>query len=447
MSKVTRPDSATNFWINSVGFGSLLLALQLIGYYHLDPIHQVVVALLATVVPIILLDLYVTRVHFRESTGLVWSGVRSINWTRVGIKLVGLWATLTLLGISYWAFQEYSKPFYQPFWRLLAQFGPWAAAAAIPYFFLIDARMREPHDGYWHFGMLVLGRFDEISRSATVNHLAGWIIKGFFLPLMFSYLAGQIPGYHADLVRFLRDVTFLNFFDATLDLIFVVDLVFATAGYILMVRILDSHLRWAEPTAVGWLAAIICYEPFWNPIASGYLMYHGPVNWSSWLSPYPVLQLVWGSAIILLLSVYVWAGVGFGCRFSNLTHRGILTSGAYRFTKHPQYISKNLSWWLISVPWINPSSPAAAIKQCLLLAGVSAIYFLRAKTEERNLRRDPVYAAYCQYIDSHGLFQRLRRLFAGGNVEVPRAAGPRLRDLPAPRSGEFSPDAAYPRGQ
>src|SRR5581483_3302481 len=85
------------------------------------------------------------------------------------------------------------------------------------------------------------------------------------------------------------------------ELIFLVDLVFATAGYTLMLRLLDSHLRWAEPTAIGWLVAIVCYEPFWNPIASEYLMYHGPVNWISWLAGFPVLQVVWGSTILFLM--------------------------------------------------------------------------------------------------------------------------------------------------
>ena len=415
---MTRPASATNLWINSVGFISLLLILPLIGYSNLEPDNQAVVALVATMVPIILLDVYFTRVQLRESAGLVWSDARPVNWLRVGVKLVGLWATLTLLGICYWAASsEYSRPLYQPFWRMLAQYGPWAAGVAIPYFFLIDARMRDPHDGYWHFGLLVLGRFDQISRSAIVEHLSGWIIKGFFLPLMFSFLAWQIPGYNADLTRFLNDLTFLNFFGATVDLIFVVDLVFATAGYILMVRILDSHLRWAEPTTIGWFVAIICYEPFsGNRIDTENLMHHGPVNWIFWLSPYPVFQAAWGSVIILLSSIYAWATVAFGCRFSNLTHRGIVTSGPYRFTKHPAYITKNISWWLILVPSIDPSNPVTAIKQCLVLAGVNGIYYLRAKTEERNLRRDPVYIAYCEYIDGHGFFQWLRRLLLGGKL-------------------------------
>ena len=38
----------------------------------------------------------------------------------------------------------------------------------------------------------------------------------------------------------------------------------------------------------------------------------------------------------------------FSFRFSNLTHRGIITSGPYRFTKHPSYVSKNIAWSFVS---------------------------------------------------------------------------------------------------
>ena len=418
MPTVLCPKSATNLWINAVGLGAFLIAFPLLGFTGLDPMHQAVIAMVAAAGPIMVLDLSISRVHQRESAGLAWKGRHPINWARVGVKLTGLWATLAVVGLCYWAFKEYQGSLYKPFWHLLAAYGPWALAIAIPYFFVVDARMRDPHDTYWHFGLLVLGRFDEISWTAVIEHFRGWIIKGFFLPLMFSYLAGQTSEFHANLDRLLGSLTFLNFFDASLSMVFGIDLVFATAGYILMLRVLDAHLRWTEPTVLGWVVAIACYEPFWNAISSGYLMYHGSVIWDTWLEPYPILRIVWGSTIILLLVVYSWASVGFGCRFSNLTHRGILTSGAYRWTKHPAYISKNISWWLISIPWIDPTSPMTALKHCVLLLGVNVIYFMRAKTEERNLGHDPVYVAYCEYIDRHGLFWRVARLFARGDAGI-----------------------------
>jgi hypothetical protein len=50
--------------------------------------------------------------------------------------------------------------------------------------------------------------------------------------------------------------------------------------------------------------------------------------------------------------IYVWSTAVFGLRFSDLTHRGIITNGPYRWVKRPAFLTKNLSWWMISVPFI-----------------------------------------------------------------------------------------------
>ena len=59
-----------------------------------------------------------------------------------------------------------------------------------------------------------------------------------------------------------------------------------------------------------------------------------------------------GAWLVFLTAVYAWATVAFGFRFSNLTHRGILTHGPYAWTKHPAYLSKNLFWWFSLLPFL-----------------------------------------------------------------------------------------------
>ena len=56
---------------------------------------------------------------------------------------------------------------------------------------------------------------------------------------------------------------------------------------------------------------------------------------------------------LFLVLVYCLATVAFGYRMSNMTYRGIITSGPYRFTKHPAYLGKVASWWLISLPFFS----------------------------------------------------------------------------------------------
>ena len=100
----------------------------------------------------------------------------------------------------------------------------------------------------------------------------------------------------------------------------------------------------------------------------------------------------------------------FGARFSNLTHRGIITNGPYRWTKHPAYVVKNLSWWMISVPFMAQGAPDEVLRHCLLLLGLNGIYALRAKTEEWHLSRDADYVAYALWLEAHGMFRWIRHL-------------------------------------
>jgi protein-S-isoprenylcysteine O-methyltransferase Ste14 len=106
----------------------------------------------------------------------------------------------------------------------------------------------------------------------------------------------------------------------------------------------------------------------------------------------------------VLTAIYAWATVAFGLRFSNLTYRGVLTNGPYRFSRHPAYLSKNLFWWLSVLPFLVTShSPVDTIRNTVLLGCVSAIYFWRAKTEEAHLLgEDARYREYHAWMESHG---------------------------------------------
>jgi protein-S-isoprenylcysteine O-methyltransferase Ste14 len=94
----------------------------------------------------------------------------------------------------------------------------------------------------------------------------------------------------------------------------------------------------------------------------------------------------------VLLGIYVWATIVFGMRFSNLTNRGILSRGPYAIVRHPAYISKNLAWWLMSVPFMRDWISTAG------LISWNLVYLVRAFTEERHLRQDRHYREYCERV-------------------------------------------------
>jgi protein-S-isoprenylcysteine O-methyltransferase Ste14 len=404
------PPSATHPVVAAAGLAAFLISFASLYLLQALPGGMPGAALLTiciTAAAIFITDMALTRVHLRSSTGLDYA-CDDPSLARTGLKLLGLAASLGFIGTLYWLAPEYHGSFYGPFYDLLSMLLPLWLLAAPPYFYFVDRHMREPRDGYWHFGAAMLLRLDEVDRRILVQHLLGWLVKGFFLPLMFVYFCN---GFERLLTLDLAALTsFQLWYDFLYEFVFFVDVGLASMGYLMALRVTDTHFRSAEPTMLGWLVAVICYEPFVSLISTQYLAYSTGLAWGEWLTGNPVLYVLWGSAILILVAIYTWATVMFGARFSNLTHRGIITNGPYRWTRHPAYIAKNLSWWMISVPFISQGSPTEALRHCLLLLGLNAIYFLRAKTEERHLSHDPVYREYSRYIEERGMLRFLSRI-------------------------------------
>ncbi len=329
------------------------------------------------------------------------------SWGRTLTKFAGLLVSMGAVAAGYGLFPEYANgaAFYGNYWTLLRTILPVWLLLALPYLYWVDARMTQPEDNLWHFGRLVTGRGTGGDGHAIRQHLLGWMIKGFFLPLMFAYLCrdlGTLYGYSAA-----RLGTFKGVYDFLYFFLFFMDVGLVSMTYLLSFRVTDTHLRSSEPTLLGWVVALACYDPFWGLIGGQYLSYQSGLVWGDWLGRQPWLYALWGTSILVLVGIYVWATVSFGGRFSNLTHRGIITSGPYRFTKHPAYWAKNLSWWMISVPFVVTDSVWSTLRHSVLLLLLNGIYFLRAKTEERHLSLDPDYVRYARWIDRHGLLRPL----------------------------------------
>lgn len=166
------------------------------------------------------------------------------------------------------------------------------------------------------------------------------------------------------------------------DLIFAVDCGFALFGYASESRWLDNKTRSVEPTAFGWAVCLACYPPF-NNVLGTYL----PLEKGLPQITNENTLLVLRGATVLLFAIYASATVAFGARFSNLTNRGIVSRGPYRFVRHPAYLCKCSAWWLEHIPTIT-------IAKAVFLSMLCGVYALRAWTEERHLGVDPDYRAY-----------------------------------------------------
>lgn len=327
-------------------------------------------------------------------------------------KIAALWAIFAVLLFCYSVLPVYRAELYQPFDWLLGNFLVWLLLLSIPYVFLVDAAQVEPKDSLYAWGDFIFNA-SAVPGKKELNYLLGWGVKGFFLPLMFCYLANQLGDVgNVDLGGIFDATSFQEIarraYSTLYVTVFFVDVLVATAGYMMTLRLLGTEIRSVEPTVAGWLVALACYDPFWPALFNNYFNYMHGRSWGDWLAQTPMLYALWAAAIVFLILVYGWATVSFGIRFSNLTYRGIVTSGPYRWTKHPAYVSKNLSWWLISIPFLPADGSVwTALPLCLGLLGINGIYFLRAKTEERHLSQDPVYREYAAYIREHGIFRWL----------------------------------------
>jgi protein-S-isoprenylcysteine O-methyltransferase Ste14 len=402
--------------LNLIGLVVVFATIAILRARHAETGSAVFALVFATAVPIILLDVFIQRVHRRESTGIDWDKPYDFNLSRLLTKLLGLAFTLSNIGLAYWAFNEYSwlrldkNNFYEPFYFDLHRFWPVLSASAVLYFAIVDGQMRDPRDAYWQLGRALLGHPSDARRFDVANHYRGWLVKAFFFPLMLVWLTGnvhEIVSFKFSAIAY-DNLTLYHYLNT---LLYGLDLLFCVVGYALSLRVIDTHLRTAEPTMFGWAVALFCYPPFYSSFEKWYVAYGTGYDFDAWLSPHLTLRWIWAGVILLLVAIYVSATVIFGVRFSNLTHRGILTNGPYRFTKHPAYISKNISWWLVSIPFLDRHGGTEALRHCLLLGCVNMMYFLRAKTEEKHLSRDPTYVQYALWMNENGLFAFVGRWF------------------------------------
>jgi protein-S-isoprenylcysteine O-methyltransferase Ste14 len=170
--------------------------------------------------------------------------------------------------------------------------------------------------------------------------------------------------------------------DVAYNVVFMVDCGWALFGYSLESRWLGNKTRSVEPTAFGWLVCLACYPPF-NNVLGTYLPLGSDgqhITSETWL-------LTLRAITVFLFMIYASATVAFGFKFSNLTNRGIVSRGPYRFVRHPAYLCKCTAWWLEHLPTIS-------LTKAFFLTLLCGVYALRAWTEERHLSKDPDYRAY-----------------------------------------------------
>jgi protein-S-isoprenylcysteine O-methyltransferase Ste14 len=190
--------------------------------------------------------------------------------------------------------------------------------------------------------------------------------------------------------------------------IFLLDSTLFFIGYTTEAGFLRNRLRYAETNLFRILVCVACYAPF-NMVTTHIL---GPSNHDVGIRfqadlNHPMTWILRGLALLFML-LMVSTSLFLFTKASNLTNRGIVTTGPYALVRHPGYLAKNLFWLTTLVPLFFPDTEAFgfswsthAIVCATTLLGLLAwgsIYFLRAITEEQFLLKDPEYVAYCRKV-------------------------------------------------
>lgn len=238
----------------------------------------------------------------------------------------------------------------------------------------------------------------KISNKRIRKVLLVYLVNFFFLTLMVHFLNNQYSGFNraVDTVfsEQFADMRFFKQYHSVylilFNLLFIVDVGIAIIGYTVASRWLDNRTRSVDMTMGGWFVAIMCYPPMNSGFSGYFISYTAPETHNVVTSELALMILM--ALILICFTIYVWATVVLSFKFSNLTHRGIVTTGPYSVIRHPAYATKNLAWWLDNT-FVFSNFWAA-----LGMLGWNIVYFLRGLTEERHLNWDKKYREYCKSV-------------------------------------------------
>ena len=220
-------------------------------------------------------------------------------------------------------------------------------------------------------------------------------VKAFFMPLMIAWLGS---GLVATVVELSAVPLTISFYELMLGAIILIDLSFFTVAYGVEHPRLGNEIRSVEPTLLGWASALVCYPPL-QFVSVSVIGWHA-LEYPAYSTP--GLTIAAGLLMLALMGTYTWASVALGLKASNLTNRGTVDRGPYRWVRHPAYVCKNAFWWVAGIPMIvgcaETGDWAATSLVALSLAAWTTIYAVRAFTEERHLLADPDYRAYCERV-------------------------------------------------
>ena len=418
------PPSTSSFLINLTGGLGFIAIIKILGFLYpdMDAFQLSIISTFATVILLIILEAVFLKTYLRPSAGM--KREKSVDAKRVQTKLLGYTGTLAIVLIIYSFFPLYTDDdFYDVAFLYLLLLLPAYILIGWIYIAEVDCRMMDPRDGLWQAGNTLRGNWRETDRKVLFSYCKSVMLRVFFLPVMLGYMTGNVQhvidgnnDFADTLLQHLShspSLAIMQFFLIIYFFLACIDTLFAITGYLMTFRPLDSHIRSTEPTLLGWVVCIMCYYPFWEILFATFLFekFYSNPEWYIWFNEYPVLLAIWGPLVIIGMGLEALTTLTFGIRFSNLTYRGLITTGTFRLSKHPQYIFKMLNRFCCFVPFLSLDGYIGVVQNTGIFAMICFVYYLRAKTEETHLSRYPEYVEYAKWMNQNGIFRWVGKVF------------------------------------
>jgi protein-S-isoprenylcysteine O-methyltransferase Ste14 len=244
-------------------------------------------------------------------------------------------------------------------------------------------------------------QFLSVLRSGKIDKqiALSYILKLLFIPMMYfgvieytllfwetmSYLIKEgIPSGYSS-AKIFNQLVFPMFINATLAIAVGVYLF----GYCVENEKLGSKIKSIDSTRFGWIVTVICYAPLYAVVF--YIIPKGDQDLAFFKNE--TITVIVRVFIMLVILFKTWTIFTLGSKSSNLTNRGIVTKGPYKWIRHPHYLAKMIVWWICLVP--------SALQHPWLTGGMvfwTTIYVLRALTEELHLKKDADYKEYMKEV-------------------------------------------------
>jgi protein-S-isoprenylcysteine O-methyltransferase Ste14 len=337
------------------------------------------------------------------------------------IKFLGVLLGTAFIFTAFWLFPEYHS---YKYFAYIEEAVPIFLVFFLPVSFLgilaAELFVGTEKDAEYFFGKLFFLDLENINWGKVKTGILEWVIRLFFLTLNFLAAVLLISNFRLGNPLTLG-VDFLTSVLSILGILYLLIIFTILPGYIFSSRLINTQVKKIDLTMLGWMATFVCYPPFFDLLGKEYLNYTGVVMqntgqqaWYYFGSPVPIFGVpifLYLLAFIIIISeiIHLWGESTMNIHSSNLTNRGIVTGGPYKFTKHPVYVSKCVGWFFIALPFLSGENILDSLRITVLFFGVVGLYMLRAYSEEKLLATDLNYVKYALWIDENGLFSFLQK--------------------------------------